>query len=98
MGKLHTIWSNYDLNLDDWQEFFDESYPESTEDERYNMMYEFNNDYLDDERINLDIDLEKPILVIATLGLWNGIKSGYKEIESGHFVRCNTPLAGREIL
>lgn len=43
-------------------------------------MYERNSEYLDDERMNLDIQLDKPILVIVDLGLWNGRYSGYKEI------------------
>lgn len=40
--------------------------------------------WLDDERENLNIQLENPILVIADLGLWNGRKQGYKIIESGN--------------
>ena len=47
-------------------------------------MYERNGEYLDDERMNLDIQLDKPILVIVDLGLWNGRYSGYKEIKSGN--------------
>ena len=45
---------------------------------------ELNSLYLDDERMNLDIQLNNPILVIADLGLWNGRKSGYRIIESGN--------------
>jgi len=38
-----------------------------------------NNDlYLDDERANLDITLDNKILCIASMGLWNGRKQGYK--------------------
>lgn len=40
--------------------------------------------WLDDERENLDIQLEKPILVIGYLGYWNGRRQGYKIIESGN--------------
>ena len=42
-------------------------------------MYEINNRYLDDERVNLNIQLDQPILVIADLGLWNGRRPGYQE-------------------
>ena len=51
-------------------------------------MYEINNDYLGDERMNLNIQLDRPILVIGDLGLWNGRRSGYKEIESGNIRDC----------
>lgn len=87
-SRRHVIWSNYDLDLDDWQDFFDEEYPDSTENERYEMMYEMNDEYLWDERANLNVQLGRPILVIGSLGLWNGTFSGYKEIESGNIKDC----------
>lgn len=37
-------------------------------------------DNLEDERRNLDKELEGRILVIASLGLWNGRKQGYKTL------------------
>lgn len=84
----HVIWSNYDLDYDDWRDELEEQYPELTEDERMRLMYEINDDYLSDERVNLDIQLGEPILVIADLGLWNGRRTGYKEIESGNIRDC----------
>lgn len=51
-------------------------------------MYERNGEYLDDERMNLDIQLDKPILVIGDLGLWNGRYSGYREIKNGNIKDC----------
>jgi hypothetical protein len=51
-------------------------------------MVEINGDYLDDERMNLNIQLSRPILVIADLGLWNGRRMGYKEIASGNIRDC----------
>lgn len=48
------------------------------DDQLYNLMYEINGGYLEDERINLDIQLSKPIIVIADLGLWNGRKADTK--------------------
>ena len=72
-----TIWSNLNLNLDDWKDFFDEEYPDMNEDERYDMMYEINNSYLDDERVNLTISTCEDIIAIADLGLWNGRHQGY---------------------
>lgn len=86
--EKHLIWSNYDLDYDDWKDYLEEEHPELTDDERMELMYEINGDYLDDERINLNIQLSRPILVIADLGRWNGRFSGYKEISSGNIRDC----------
>ena len=51
-------------------------------------MYEINGHYLDDERMNLDVQLSQPILVVGDLGLWNGRRMGYKEIPSGNIRDC----------
>ena len=84
----HIIWSNYDLDYEDWRDDLEAEYPELTEDERIALMYEINGDYLDDERVNLNIQLSQPIIVIGDLGLWYGRRSGYKEIESGNIRDC----------
>ena len=84
----HLIWSNYGLDYEDWREDLEDQYPDLSEDERMNLMYEINNDYLDDERVNLNIQLDGPILVIGDLGLWNGRRMGYKEIKSGNIRDC----------
>lgn len=84
----HLIWSNYDLDYDDWKDDLEAEYPEKTDDERMTLMYEINGDYLDDERINLNVQLSRPILVIADLGLWNGRHMGYKEVPSGNISDC----------
>lgn len=86
--EKHIIWSNLNLDLKDWREFLEEEYPGRTEDEYYYLMYELNNGYLDDERMNLDRQLSTPILVCADLGLWNGRKSGYRMIGSGNIRDC----------
>ena len=84
----HVIWSDIHLDYEDWRDDLEAEYPDMTEDERDQIMLETNRDYLDDERINLNIQLNEPILVIADLGLWNGRFSGYKEIESGNIRDC----------
>lgn len=86
--QRHLIWSNYDLDYEDWRDDLEEDHPELTEDERMALMYEINNRYLDDERVNLNIQLDQPILVIADLGLWNGRRTGYQEISSGNIRDC----------
>lgn len=94
--QKHIIWSNRDLNFDDWKDAYAEFLeinnlgmdPED-EDCIIEYMYETNDQYLDDERANLkDIQFSRPIIVIADLGLWNGRRSGYKEINSGKIVDC----------
>lgn len=88
--KKYMIWSNRNLDLDDWREDLLENYPELAGDESalYDLMYETNNSYLDDERVNLDIQLSAPIVVIGDLGLWDGRRMGYKLIRSGNIKDC----------
>lgn len=84
----HIIWSNNNLDYEDWREDLEFEYPELSEDERLRMMYELNDEYLNDERMNLNIQLSQPILCIADLGLWDGRRSAYREIESGNIRDC----------
>ena len=86
--EKHIIWSNLNLDMEDWREFLEEEYPGRTEEEYYYLMHELNDGYLDDERMNLDKQLSTPILVCADLGLWNGRKSGYRMIGSGNIRDC----------
>lgn len=87
----HVIWSNHHIDYEDWREYMEEEFPDLSDDERYYKMLEINDGYLDDERMNLDIQLSQPILLIADLGLWNGHHSGYKEIQSGNIKDCLYP-------
>ena len=84
----HLIWSNYHLDLDDWRDDLLAEHPDASEAELYQLMYEANDSYLDDERVNLNIQHSYPILVIADLGRWNGRTMGYKEITSGNIKDC----------
>ncbi len=97
--STHTIW-NSEIDLKDWEDFRKEEHPELEMDslEWYKTVSEMNNTYLDDERMNLDIETKGEILAIADLGLWNGRHQAYKEL--GHnvanclqgFVRGNSEL------
>lgn len=89
--RKHIIWSNMNLDIEDWRDGYKEmaeenGWEEDTDDDDnlYDYMIETNNMYLDDERMNLDKVVEGRILVIADLGLWNGRKSAYKIVESGN--------------
>lgn len=86
--EKYIIWSS-DLDYEDWKEYLEKQYPALSEDDRIALMYEINSDYLDNERINLNIQLSRPILVVGDLGLWwSGRRMGYKEIASGNIRDC----------
>lgn len=87
-NERHILWSNLSLDLDDWREDLLEQYPDMSEEEMYDEMIETNAEYLNDERMNLNIPLSQPIIVIADLGLWYGRRMGYKMIESGNIRDC----------
>ena len=70
----HIIWQNYDLNPED----FSEELNEIPEDRKYEVMEEINYDYLETEKMNLDIPLKSKIICLADIGLWNGRRSGYR--------------------
>lgn len=82
------IWSNYHLDLDDWRDDLLEEHPDVSESELYQLMQETNDGYLLDERVNLNIQLSQPILVIGDIGRWNGRVMGYKDIPSGNIRDC----------
>lgn len=86
--KKRIIWSNIDLNPEDWKENYEEAAKEnewdedtSNPDNLYEYMMKTNQMYLNDERANLNRQLNGRILIIADLGLWNGRRPGYKIIE-----------------
>lgn len=91
----HIIWSNMNLEADDWRDSYKE-YLEingldddpNDENKLYEYMFEANDDYLSDERRNLDIQFSQPIIVIGDLGRWNGRVTGYKMIDSGNIKDC----------
>ncbi len=84
----HIIWSNYNLDYEDWRSDLEADYPDLSDGERENLMYEINNEYLNDERANLNIQLSQPILMIVDMGRWNGRFQGYSEIPSGKISDC----------
>ena len=86
--KKRIIWSDIDLNPEDWRKDYEEVARENEWDEDtsdpdnlWQYMIATHNTYLDDERYNLNKYLDGRILIIADLGLWNGRKQGYKIID-----------------
>lgn len=90
MATIRTIWQNTDLKIEGWKEVLDEyGIDPDNEDEAYDFICKLNNEYLYDERMNLNdfVDSGK-IIVIADLGLWNGRCPGYHIIQSGNIRDC----------
>ena len=88
MDDRHVVWSNENLNLEDWRADLEEEYPGYSDDELYEIMCETNADYLGDERSNLKQPIGGSLLVIADLGLWNGRHQGYREKADADLSDC----------
>lgn len=86
----HLIWTS-DPDYEDWQEELEADMPDASEKERKEFMYAANSDTLQFEREELSHQYPQEILVIADLGLWNGRRMAYKEIESGKLSDCFEP-------
>ena len=80
----HIIWSSM-TDPENWKNCLD---PNMTDEQNHDAIRQMNCSILTDERKNLDIQLDQPIIVIADLGLWSGRRSGYKEIVSGNIKDC----------
>lgn len=93
--EKYVLWSNCDLNPDDWREEYAEFLEVNeiqgdpkNENELYDWIVETNYSYLEDERLNLDNSLPFPIIIIADMGRWNGRVSAYKMVDSGNIADC----------
>lgn len=60
MDDRHVVWSNENLDLEDWRADLEEEYPGYSDDELYEIMCDTNSSYLSDERVNLNIQLSQP--------------------------------------
>ena len=69
--KKNVIWSNIDTDFDAWKEDM-LAYGYDEDELTYERYYEDLDIWLDDEKMNLDKDVDGYIIAFATLGLWNG--------------------------
>lgn len=77
--REHIVWENIDTPSEEWlREIMDEY--ECDNDEAYEMALNMNREYLDDERMNLNVKTATEIVAIGDFGLWNGRVQGYKII------------------
>ena len=95
--RKYIIWSNENLDTEDWKESFKEfiemnnlDIDPNDEEKLHKYMVETNDEYLSDERINLNINVPGTytILVIADLGFWDGRCSAYREIHADKISDC----------
>lgn len=76
------IWSSDYLFDDKAREEYENSQRDMLNDEGYNVSdadwADVINNYLSDERMNLDKHIDGVVMAFADLGLWNGRRQGYK--------------------
>lgn len=95
VNDRHVIWSNMNFEVDDWRDGYKEFLEineldddPNDENKLYEYMVETNDEYLSNERVNLNIQFSQPIIVIGDIGRWNGRVTGYKMIDSGNIKDC----------
>lgn len=93
--REHVIWSNESLRLDDWIDGVRENIEINGDDpddydesELEDVMCQMNDDYLGDEQMNLNVYAGAPIIVISTIGRWDGTSRAAGAIESGVIGDC----------
>lgn len=79
------IWTN-NIDIDDWKDDIKADFEghELTESDIWNIASEMNNDYLEDEKMNLNKPLGRDLVIIARLGLWDGPRNGWKHIKGSN--------------
>lgn len=84
--QMNVIWSNEVSQI----EALMEDMPELT----WDMACELNSEYMEDEKINLNIEVGNEIIVIADLGLWYGRRQGYKLLHKTNIADCLSGTCG----
>ena len=80
--KKRTIWSNRNVNVEFYQESYEEHLELNDLDESKYSLWDFVHDdlqsWLECEEANLNIPTDGRIICIADLGLWDGREQGYQ--------------------
>ena len=82
------LWSDLHLDFADWKDKLKSEYPDFTQDDLVQTMFERMDEQFFKLVSSLDIQLSQPIIVIANMGRLNGKIYGYKMIESGNIKDC----------
>ena len=81
--KIRTIWDSME-DTDSWIDELREDYPDYDDDELMEIARDIHDNYLDDERANLNKVVDGEIIIIANLGLWNGRRTGFGTTNSNN--------------
>ena len=93
--KMYTIWTNEDFDMvDQIKADLMEDNPDLTEERAYDLAYETRDDYLEDEKANLNIEVGDEIVIIANLGLWDGNRMAYKLLHKTNIADCFSGTCG----
>lgn len=112
MTEKINIWNN---NFDTIEEIVDDmKHEEEYEDWDDSQMfweeaYGINNEYLNDEKVLLDIELDQPIIAAADLGSWNGhsirigtsfgsnVRDIFKAMRNPDYIECSFFIEDRNV-
>ena len=64
--------------------FYQEEYGKQDDEFWLDLAKETWDNYLDDERMNLDKELDTEVVVFAKIGLWDGIRVAFKRLKSNN--------------
>ena len=81
--KMHTIWSNEVDVIEEIEKDIlanPDDYFGVDKSNSWAVACEQNDEYLEDEKANLNIEVGDEIIIIANLGLWDGKRMAYKEL------------------
>lgn len=93
--KMHIIWTNEDFDaLEQIKADIMEDNPDLTEEQALRCAYETRDEYLEDEKRNLNIEVGTEIIVIGNLGLWYGKRMGYKLLNKTNIADCFSGTCG----
>lgn len=87
MTMKHIIWTTF-MTPDDYKDFLEKHYPDATEEQKREIVYDKVQQWFDDEFANMNQKLYGRILVLADLGLRNGRGKSYQILE-GEFSTVN---------
>ena len=86
--KMHTIWSNEYDTIEAIAKDLQEYDGIEEWDDAWEQAYDTNAEYLDDEKVNLNIEVGDEIIIIANLGLWDGKHMAYKTPHITNIADC----------
>ena len=80
----HMIWNNTETLFEDHDDILanKDIYGIETDDAAWALAYDWTECNLEDERANLDLEIDSDIICFANLGLWNGRRTAYKTLKS----------------